>query len=196
MSKFPNVKKAYNRIIEKINEREPDPINQARLKMLIWGLSLNLGFLLISVTIYLLSGPFLQLLRAGVLLVLGFLLLAAVIEKPIWRQAAHCVSAVLVLVIWSNVLIYVKGANVPTIQFVFLTVVFSFYLHGVRWGVFYSIAATLPVILHTIFSDKTFYVFTNGPQAINKPTYIFVIVYNFLLILFYTIIFFGPLSRI
>src|SRR5690606_4693211 len=102
----------------------------------------------------------------------------------IWRQTAHCVSAVLVLVIWSNVLMYVKGANIPTIQFVFLTVVFSFYLHGVRWGLIYSISATLPVVLHTVFSEKTFYVFTNAPQAINKPAYVFVIVYNFLLILF------------
>src|SRR5690606_22898651 len=127
--------------------------------MLVWGLTLNAAFLVISVVIYSIFGPFLQLARAAVLLVMGSLLLLAVIKKPIWRQTAHCVSAVLVLVIWSNVLIYVKGANIPTIQFVFLTVVFSFYLHGVRWGLIYSISATLPVVLHTVFSEKTFYVF-------------------------------------
>lgn len=163
--------------------------------MLVWGLTLNMGFLLISVVVYAIFGPFLQFLRASILLILGFLLLAGVVKKPIWRPASHCISVVLVLVIWSNVLIYVRGANIATIQFVFLTVVYSFYLHGIRWGLFYSITATLPVILHTVFSDKTFYVFTNSPQAVNKPIYVFVIIYNFLLILFLHYHFFGTFIK-
>ncbi|MGV3507986.1 MAG: ATP-binding protein [Sphingobacteriaceae bacterium] len=185
----------YNSLVSRISSREPDPINRARVKMLIYCLTSNLIFVSICVCMYLIQGPALQFARALIAFGIAVFLLFAVTRWNIWRKISHVVSCVITLVVWSNLLFFVQGINIPTLQFVFLIVVYSFYVHGLRWGIFYSFINIVPIIAYTVMDGRTFFSIAVPPQAISQPAFVFVITYNFLIIIFLHFHFFKAFNR-
>lgn len=82
------LKSIYNKVLEKIERLESDTINQARVKMLVLGLSVNLIFCACTIPIYFFYGPQLQFLRSVMVFVVGLALIFAVLKWNIWR-AVH-----------------------------------------------------------------------------------------------------------
>ncbi|WP_423146217.1 ATP-binding protein [Rubrolithibacter danxiaensis] len=177
-------KQYFQFVTDRVTKQDADPINQARIKMLVFGLSVNLFFAGLSVIIYLISGPYLQFIRSLIVFTVGGILFISVLKWPIWRQVSHTLMALLTVLIWSNIFIYVQGTNIPTLQFVFIIIVYTFYVHGLRWGVFYALANILPIFIYTLLGGKDYFSFNIQPQVINKPAYILVLCYNFSLIIF------------
>lgn len=178
------MKSIYNKVLEKIERLESDTINQARVKMLVLGLSVNLIFCACTIPIYFFYGPQLQFLRSVMVFVVGLALIFAVLKWNIWRAVSHTVIALLTLLIWSNLVFYVQGINLPTIQFIFIIIVYSFYAHGLKWGIFYGTVNILPVIIYTVFDGQQYFSLNVSPQQINLPVYLFVVTYNFGLIIY------------
>ena len=148
---------SYSQLIDRLVLREQDPINQARFKMLMYCLTSNLIFVLINLVIFSIQGPVLQAYRALIAVFFAVSMLFAIYKWQIWRPISHIVCALLTLSVWSNLLMFVQGVNIPTLQFVFLIVVFSFYVQGVRWGAFYSCLNVVPLILYTVFDGKGYF---------------------------------------
>ncbi|WP_256012797.1 ATP-binding protein [Desertivirga xinjiangensis] len=178
------LKRVYNKILEKIERLESDPINQARVKMLVLGLAVNLVFCAFTIPIYFFYGPRLQFLRSLVVFTVGLGLIFVVLKWNVWRGVSHTAIALLTLLIWSNLVFYVQGINLPTIQFIFIIIVYSFYAHGLKWGVFYGTVNILPVIIYTVFDGQQYFSLNVSPQKINLPAYLFVVTYNFGLIIY------------
>lgn len=174
----------YNRYVEKASSREADPINRARVKMFFYCLTANFIFVTISGLLYVTEGAHLQSVRSSIAFIMAVFLLFSAIKWNIWRKLSHIVCCLLTLVVWSNLLLYVQGVNIPTLQFLFLIVVYSFYVHGLKWGLFYSLLNIVPVILYTILEGKTYFGVAVPIQVISKPAYIFVVTYNFALLVF------------
>ncbi len=170
--------------IKGIPSRETDPINQSRLKMLFYCLIINLVFLIIVTVIYFFQGPELQFYRSLLALLLCFFTIFAINKWTIWRQISHLVCIVFTLFIWSNLLFYIQGINLPTIQFVFLIMVYSYYIHGLKWGSFYSFINIFPILLYGMLNPKDYFFLQTPPQYISKFAYLFVTTYNFLFIIF------------
>ena len=124
----------FYKFVEQVSLRETDPINQARVKILAYSLTCNLIFVTVSVVVYFFQGPPLQLVRSLVALFFAIFMLYAVTRWNVWKQISQLVSVLVTLVVWSNLLVYVQGVNIPTLQFAFLIIVYSFYVHGLRWG--------------------------------------------------------------
>lgn len=181
--------------VTKLANRETDPINQARVKMLVYLIFSYIFFSATSILAYTLEGPLMQLLRAYLTFALSITFIIVIKYTNSWRFLAHGVIILLALAIFSNLSFYVKGINVATLQFIWLGCMFSFYMLGHRWGWFYSLITILPVITFHIIDDKNFFLIGSAPQKINQITYIYVITYNFSLIVFLHYFFFRVFNN-
>ncbi|WP_207426149.1 ATP-binding protein [Pedobacter sp. SYSU D00535] len=187
--------KYYKQILDRIAARETDPLNQARVKVLCYGLTANLALTSIATLLYFIQGPPLQFFRGLIAFAIAVVSVYLVYHFPVWRKVSHFICIVLSLVVWSNLLVYVKGTNIPTLQFAFLVVVFSFYVLGQKWGLIYSLLNILPIVAYTVLDGKHYF-FSNIPaQPISQPAYVFVVTYNFLLIVFLHYHFFKTFNQ-
>ena len=174
----------YSDLVNKIAAQEEDPINRARVRLLVYGLTSNLFFTGISTVVYYLEGVHFQFIRALMAFVAAIVVFYAVARWRIWKAVSHVLVAAMTAVVWSNLLFYVQGVNTSTIQYVLLVIVYSFYVHGLRFGLLYSSLNVVPILLYTIFDGRTYFSLPVGPQQISQTAYLFVISYNFLILIF------------
>ena len=160
--------------------------------MLVYCLTSNLIFTAISTCVYLIQGPVLQFYRALPAFLIAAAILAMVAKWNIWRGVSHFVCLFITVIIWSNLLVFVQGVNIPTLQFVFLIMVYSFYVHGLRWGFLYSLINVAAVVAYTTMDGRNYFAIQVPPQAVSKPAFLFVITYNFLILVFLHFIFSKP----
>lgn len=174
---------------------ETDPINQARVKMLLYILILYLPFTAILIIAYILGGQTLHLIRVSTVFIFCLILLGLIYFARAWKLASHISLCLLTLAVWSNLSVYVQGINVETLQFIWFACALSFYMHGLKWGWFYSAVNVLPVIIYTAIDSKNYFYLGSGPQEVNQVTYLFVTSYNFLLIVYLHYYFFKAFNR-
>src|SRR5690554_1747474 len=190
----------FNRIdatIVSLANREQDPINKIRVRILIYSL---FGYLLYSTvlgTAYFFQQEYLHLIRASFIFVLsGALLLVVRYIKGAWRLISHFALCVVTLTVWSNILIYVQGINTATVQFIWIATVLSVYMHGVRWGWFYSLINILPVLAYTYVEYSEYNYLINDlklfydARPVSHWVYLFVLTGNFLMIVLLNYFFF------
>ena len=171
--------------IIKIIEQDKDPINQARIRMIVYSILLTLLLLIVLIPIYIVEGPPLQLVRAIVILLtlLGILKLLA--TKPLWKQASHGLEAILTMLIWSNIFIFIHGINIITLQHAILVIILGFYVLGTSWGIFYSVINLIPIILFIILNGQDNIQRLVSPQQVGNTVFYLILCYNFLLIVFF-----------
>ena len=177
-------------------ERETDPINQARVRMLFYVMISYLGFALSLIVAYAYTNQHLQLTRACAILFFAVLLIGVMYRANAWRLVSHIVILLLTFMgVWSNLLIYVHGVNAATLQYIWLACALAFYMHGAKWGWIYSLMNIAPVLVDTLVNEHNSFFLTNTPQAIEKPVYFFVLVFDFSLIIFLHYFFFKTYSE-
>lgn len=188
---FISIGNIFNRLLV----REKNPINQARIKMLAYILVLYAVFTAILIVAYILGGETLHLIRVSIIFAASPLLIAIAYYTYAWKIVSHVVLGLITLAVWSNLIIYVQGVNIETLQFIWLACVLGFYMHGLRWGWFYAAINILPVLLYTATDYKTYFYLTSGPHEVSQLTYLFVITYNFFLIIFLHHYFFQAFNQ-
>ncbi|KEQ30323.1 hypothetical protein N180_10245 [Pedobacter antarcticus 4BY] len=188
---FISIGNIFNRLLV----REKNPINQARIKMLAYILVLYTIFTATLIVAYILGGETLHLIRVSIIFAASPLLIAIAYYTYAWKIVSHIVLGLITLAIWSNLTIYVQGVNIETLQFIWLACVLGFYMHGLKWGWFYAVINILPVLLYTATDYKTYFYLTSGPHKVSQLTYLFVITYNFFLILFLHHYFFQAFNQ-
>ena len=183
-------------ITTKITSRETDPINKARVLMAFYLVLAYLFFGLFLVAAYSYTNQIPQLIRATFISIVsfGFLLLLYYFDS--WRIVAHFILIVISLVgVWANLLFYVKGVNIATLQYIWLASALGFYMCGYKWGWFYTLINVVPVLIDTAFSTNGYFFFTGGPQIVARPIYVFVLAFGFGSIAFLHYFFFVVFNR-
>lgn len=177
-------------IIVRLASRETNPINQARVRILVY---IIISYLLFTGTLmvaYFIDWNFLHLLRVSIIFVSALTLLAIVRYTKGWKLISHFVVFTVTLCVWSNVIIYVQGINVATLQYVWLAIALSFYMHGLKWGWFYSIINLFPILAFTFieYSDYSYLIgdlrLIYDARPVRQSVYLFVLTYDFLIIIF------------
>jgi signal transduction histidine kinase/CheY-like chemotaxis protein len=164
--------------------QEPDPINQARIRMIVYGILLSIVLVIILIPIYYIEGPPLQLIRSIIILVALIAILKLLTIKPLWRQAAHGLEIILTLLIWSNIFVFIHNVNIITIQYAFLVIIFGFYVLGILWGIIYSIINVIPIVLFIILDGQNNIQLIVSPQQVGNPVFYLILSYNFIFIVF------------
>src|SRR5690606_32456125 len=148
-------------------------------------------------TAYYVQEEYLHLMRATIILVFSIVLLLVVhFVKGAWRPISHFALCVVTLTVWSNIIIYVQGINTATIQFIWIASVLSVYMHGLRWGWFYSIINVTPVMAYTYVEYSEYNYLINDlklfydARPVSQGVYLFVLTGNFLMIVLLNYFFF------
>lgn len=183
----------FDDFVNKILDKETDHINQARIKMLVYILGAYMLFTGILIIAYLMDQQLAHLIRVIVIFLCAILFVVILRRTNSWRIISHIVIWLITLAVWSNLSLYVKGINVATLQYVWFACALGFYMHGLKWGVFYSCLNVVPLIIFTAL-DKNYFFLGEGAKQINLYTYLFVLCYDFGLILFLHYYFFKAFN--
>ncbi len=182
-------------IFIKIISQEPDPLNKARIRILGYILVFYLFFSAILIVAYSqVDVPF-HLIRVSIVFIISVLLIAVALYTNLWRFVSHTILIVITLGVWSNLSLYVKDVNLETLQYIWFACVLSFYIHGSKWGWIYSALNILPVLTFIIADHKNYFYFGTSTHEVSQPLYVFITLYNFLLIIFLQFYFFRSFNN-
>ncbi|RYU90047.1 response regulator [Mucilaginibacter terrigena] len=175
----------FNFSINKILTREQSILDQARIRLLYYGFLLaivGIGALFLSVYLQNLR---VMSLTSGVTLLVVLALFKYLTYKPHWRTISHMLLVIGTLLNLATVFIILQDVNIITIQIIILVIVFSFYMLGQNWGMFFSLLNLLPVLIFMVMQyDHNYYIDFFKPEKADQSTTIIAIFANFILIIF------------
>ncbi|WP_413666447.1 ATP-binding protein [Mucilaginibacter sp. Mucisp86] len=174
----------FNLSIYKILSKEQSFLDQARIRLLYYGLFLifvALGALYLSV--YFQNQ---KMLAYTTLFLMGsvVVLFKYLTWRPDWRGTAHALLIVGTLVNLSLVYASMQTVNIITVQVIIIVIAFSYYMLGQRWGLMYSLLNTIPVLVFMIIEYNSGYVIGIKPNKIDQSTIIISVFANFILLIF------------
>ncbi len=101
-----------------------------------------------------------------------------------WRTVSHGVLILITVVNLNYVYIELQTVNILTIQLIIITIQFSFYMLGKRYGPFYTLLNAIPILLFMALEYRGSYVINIRPDIINGTVSMITIVTNFVLIIY------------
>jgi signal transduction histidine kinase/CheY-like chemotaxis protein len=174
----------FNFSVGKILSRELSILDQARIRLLYYGLLLAaVGLCALFLNVYL------QNLRVMTMttitaLVAVLALFKYLTYKPHWHTISHLLVVIGTVVNMATVFVILQDVNIITIQLIILIIVFSFYMLGQNWGMFYSLLNLLPVLIFMVMQYDHNYFINFKPEKADESTTIIAVFANFILIIF------------
>jgi signal transduction histidine kinase/CheY-like chemotaxis protein len=173
----------FNLSVYKILKSEQSIVDRARIHLLYY------GFLLAIVSISaLFVNVYLQHLHVimfttGCLLVSVIALFKYFTYRPNWLPISHMLLAIGTLLNLAIVFVVLQEVNIITIQITILVIIFSFYMLGQNWGMFYSLLNLLPILLFMVLKYYHMYQVDFKPEKADQSTSIIAVFANFTLII-------------
>ncbi|TWR29375.1 response regulator [Mucilaginibacter pallidiroseus] len=174
----------FNFSIYKILNKDQSILDQARIRLLYYGMVLAfiaMGALFISV--YLQHLPYMSA-SAAVMMVILAGLFKYLTYKPDWRIISHILLVTGTVVNLFTVFYLTQQVPITTIQIIILVIMFSFYMLGQNWGMFFSLLNVLPVLLFMVMAYDHSFFFDFKPERTDDATEIIGVFANFILIIF------------
>lgn len=174
----------FNFSINKVLSKEQSFLDQARIRLLYYGLFLvfvTSGTLLASVYF---QGQLLLAYTSGFLMFSVAVLFKMLTYRPNWRVVSHALLIIGTLINVSIVYISLQNVNIVTIQVVIIVIVFGYYMLGQKWGLIYSLLNTVPILLFLLMEYYSNYVICIKPNKIDQATMVISLFANFILLIF------------
>jgi signal transduction histidine kinase/ActR/RegA family two-component response regulator len=174
----------FNFSINKILSPDQSMLDQARIRLLYY------GFLIVFVAVNgLLISVYFQhqvilTVTAAMVLVLIVCLFKYLTYNPNWQQISHALLIMATLVNLNNVFIVMQKVDIITVQVILLVILFSFYMFGQAWGLFYSLLNLVPILGFLALQFKGNYFIGLRPEEVDETTIIIALFSNFILIIF------------
>ena len=174
----------FNLSVNKLLNREQSILDQARIRLLYYGLMLAIvGLAALFFSVYLQNLPVMTF-TTGIVLGAIIALFKYLTYKPHWLTISHLLLIIGTLVNLASVFYILQDVNTITIQIIILVIVFSFYMLGQSWGVIYSLLNLLPVLIFMVMRYDHNYFIEFKPEKADPSTTIIAIFANFILIIF------------
>jgi signal transduction histidine kinase len=181
----------FNFSIKKILSTDQSIFEQARIRLLYYGfwiVFIAVGGLFVSV--YFQHKEVLTI-TAGIVLVCVICLFKYLTYRPNWRQISHSLLIMATLVNLNNVFITMQSVDIVTVQVILLTILFSYYMLGQRWGLFYSLVNLIPVLFFLFLEYFGDYFISLKPEQVDQTTIIISVFANFIIIIYIHSYFYG-----
>src|SRR6201996_9598757 len=174
----------FNFSINKILTKDQSILDQARIRLLYYGLWL--GIIAVSaVLINMFIERRLVLSFSTSILLLSLIILFKYLTfRPRWGIISHILLVLATMVNLSDVFITIQSVDIVTAQITFLIIVFGFYMLGQTNGLFYSLVNLIPILLFLLLEYDNSYVISVKPKVLDESTMIISIFANFILIIF------------
>ena len=174
----------FNVSLDKILSDDQSFLDQARIRLLYYGLGIVFVALAALLSnIYYQHEPLLTY-TAMVMLVVTVVFFKMLTYTGDWRVVSHGLLILGTLVNLSNVFYTLQNVNIITIQMVILVVIFSFYMLGQAYGIFYSILNLIPVLVFMVFQYNNAYFIQHKPEELDQSTLIIAVFANFILLIY------------
>ncbi len=174
----------FNFSINKILTDDQSVLDQARIRLLYYGFWIV--FVAVAglfVSVYFQHQVMLTITASIVLCCLIFLF-KYLTYRPDWRQISHALLIMATLINLNNVFIAIQNVDIITIQVILLVILFSFYMLGQRWGLFYSLLNLIPVLVFLVLEYHENYFIALRPEKVDQSTIIISLFANFIIIIF------------
>jgi len=174
----------FNFSINRIISGNQSVIDQARIRLLYYGffiVFIAVGGLLTSV--YLQHQNFLTITAAVVFVTIIFLF-KYLTYRPEWKKISHALLILTALFNISNTYVVMQNVDIITVQVILLAILFSFYMLGQGWGLFYSLAYLVPILVFLVLEYNGNYSIEFRPEKIDQATIIISLFSNFIIIIF------------
>jgi signal transduction histidine kinase len=170
--------------VNKILTKEQSILDQARVRLLYYGLLLAIVAVAgLVVNIYL-DHQYTLAFTSTILLISIIILFKYFTFRPRWAIISHILLVLATMVNISSVFVILQKVDIITAQILLLIIVFSFYMLGQVSGMFYSLMNLIPVLLFQILEYDNNYVIDVKPLVLDQSTVIIAGCANFILIIF------------
>jgi signal transduction histidine kinase/ActR/RegA family two-component response regulator len=170
--------------LKKALDTEPDTFIKARIRIIFAILLLSVCKAVITLITSIPNGQQAQTFRALVGLLLYSVLVKYILSRPgKIKTIAHIMLCAGLLLIWSNVVFYIHGLNLATLQFIFMIVLSGFYTIGGIAGLIYSTLSVLPIVISMMVGFNIHEYSTQTSRELASPGYEIIIVLNFITII-------------
>jgi signal transduction histidine kinase/ActR/RegA family two-component response regulator len=174
----------FNFSINKILTRDQTILDQARIRLLYYGLWLAIiAVLAVLINIYIEHRLILSF-STSILLLSLIILFKYLTFRPRWTIISHILLVLATMVNLTDVFITLQNVDIVTAQITFLIIVFSFYMLGQTCGLFYSLVNLIPILIFLVLEYDNTYFINLKPKVLDESTAIIAIFANFILIIF------------
>ncbi len=161
----------------------PDNFTRASVHIIYTLLVFSVIKSLVVITTGYFAGQDNQIMRASVAMVFYIGLIKVLLYSPLRvKLLSHLMLIAGMIIVITNIFIYTLNVNLLTIQFVFMMVLGSFYTLGSKWGITYSIAGTLPVVIFLFLNNREIHS-TSNDQELASPGFEILAALNFITII-------------
>jgi len=181
----------FNFSINKILSKDQSPLDKARIRLLYYGFWIaGIAVIGLFISVYFQRQTLLSM-TSG-LLVLSFLVLFKYLTyRPNWKQISHIMLIIGSVININTVFIALQKVDIITVQVLLLIVLFSYYMLGQSWGLFYSLLNLAPLLVFLVISYNSGYFIALRPETIDQSTTIIGVFANFILIIYIHSHFYG-----
>jgi signal transduction histidine kinase len=181
--------------IRNIISTDQSILDQARIRLLYYGF--YIVFVAVAGLFFSVYLQHLTLLTtmSGIVLLSVVVLFKYLTYKPQWRQISHALLVIATLVNLINVFIVIQKVDIITIQIILLVVIFSYYMLGNGWGLFYSLINIIPVMVFYVMEYNESYFIPLRPESVDEATIIISMFANFIIIVFIHSHFYGAFFK-
>ncbi len=174
-----NIINRYKNKYKTLLEDTQIPLMQSRIRILTFEL-----LLLITLTFVILLNSLIRpntttLFRLLVLLLTMVYALYILIERSKWKLSGHFFLLSLCTFIWTNLIFYTTGINLVTLQLSLIIISSSFYILGKNWGILYSLANVVPMVIHLISSRLQNGRVSITPMQVSNNSFLLALIVNF-----------------
>ncbi|MBB6502373.1 ATP-binding protein [Pedobacter cryoconitis] len=155
------------------------PLMQSRIKILAYGLILMMALLSLIIINSLIRADYATSMRLSVSVITMCTAQYFLIEKGKWRMSAHLFLLSLCSIIWTNLLLYNFGINLVSLQLSLIIISASFYTLGKNWGIIYSLANVLPIVIHLLITRSQHGKITVTPLQLHDNSFMLALIVNF-----------------
>jgi len=174
----------FNLSIDNLLSDEQSVLEQARIRLLYYGLGLVfVTIAAIFLTVFVQRQSVLVIIAGGVMLVL-LILFKYLTWKNDWRLIAHILLGLGTAINLVDIFVLFQKTDILTVQIVLMIIIFSFYMLGRSWGLWYSLANLVPVGAFMLYSYYNIYIISIKPERIDQSTVIISVLANFVLFVF------------
>ncbi len=133
---------------------------------------------------YAINGPTFQMVRSSFIFMAVCYGLYKMFNSNDHKPAAHIAILLFTMLVWSNIFLIIHAINIVTVQYILLTITFSFYLLNGRAGVIYSILVMIPVVVHFVLRGTDNLQVSVSSQQASNLVFVVVLMYNFFMLIF------------
>ena len=181
----------FNLSINKILTKEQSALDKARIRLLYYGFWIvGVAVAGLFTSVYFQRQTLLSI-TAGILFLSFLGLFKYLTYRPNWKQISHTLLIIGSIVNINTIFIALQKVDIITVQVLLLIVLFSYYMLGQGWGLFYSLLNLVPVMVFLVISYNSGYFIALRPETIDQSTTVIGVFTNFILIIYVHSHFYG-----